>query len=209
LFTSPFFNISTLLRSPAVSLEGGGFLLPVYYELTNKFPEALEFDKHGKLLDKIRMTGEHGTLQACLVPVSTSVAFAYQRNRLYEEVPKLRYQKTSDGGLNWTAPTMLDVPNLDSPVAAVRLSSECFLMAYNPTYDREVLNLAVSRNGIDWHAIKELDYRVLDKEHPDTEFSYPTLVVTGETIDLIYTYHRQGIRHYRFNTAWLKEQWRD
>ena len=209
LITSPLFNVSTLLRSPAVPLENGGFLLPVYYELTNKFPEALEFDKNGELVRKMRMTGEHGTLQACIVPVSASEAFAYERNRLYEELPKLKYQKTSDGGLTWTAPATLDVSNLDSPVAAVRLSTDCFLMAYNPTYDREILKLAVSKNGIDWGEVKELDRRPLDPAHPEIEFSYPTFVVHGETIDLVYTYHREGMRHYRFNMSWLQEQMRD
>ena len=209
LLTSPLFNISTLLRSPAVSLENSGFLLPVYYELTNKFPEALEFDKNGELVRKVRMTGEHGTLQACIVPISASEAFAYERNRLYEDLPKLKYQKTSDGSITWTAPAAIDIPNLDSPVAAVRLSSDCFLMAYNPTYDREVIKLAVSKDGIDWRDLKVMDQKDLDRTHPEIEFSYPTMVVSGDTIDLIYTYHRHGIRHYRFNRSWLKEQIRD
>lgn len=209
LLTTPLINISTLVRSPAVSLENGGFLLPVYYELTNKFPEALEFDAKGELVRKVRMTGEHGVIQACLVPTSPTEAFAYERNRLFEEDPHLRYQKTSDGGRTWTAPATLAVKNLDSPVAAVRLATDCFIMVYNPTFDREVITLAASKNGIDWRDIMVLDQIDRTPIQPDIEFSYPTLVVDGDTIDLIYTYHRLGISHARFNTQWVKEQLRD
>jgi predicted neuraminidase len=82
-------------------------------------------------------------------------------------------------------------------------------MVYNPTFDREIIRLAHSRNGIDWRDVKILDQMKLVKDQGMIEFSYPTFVKTGETIDLIYTYHRQGIRHYRFNIAWVKEQLRD
>lgn len=209
LLTTPLINISTLVRSPAVPLENGGFLLPVYYELTNKFPETLEFDAQGELVRKVRMTGEHGVIQACIVPFSPTEAYSYERNRLFEEDPHLRYQKTSDGGRTWTAPATLAVKNLDSPVAAVRLAADCFIMVYNPTFDREIIKLAASKNGIEWHDIMVLDQIDRTPIQPDIEFSYPTLVVHGDTIDLIYTYHRLGISHARFNTPWVKEQLRD
>jgi len=211
LFTTPLFNISTLVRSPAVPLENGGFLLPIYYELTNKFPEALEFDQQGKLLRKVRMTGEHGMIQACVVPISATEAYAYERNRLYEyeDAPRLKFQKTSNGGRTWTVPSTLNVDNLDSPVAAVRLASDLFLMAYNSTFDRELIKLAVSSNGIEWRDLMTLDQMTFDPRHSEIEYSYPTIVVSGETIDLVYTYHRLGISHFRFNIAWLKEQMRD
>lgn len=209
LVTTPLFNISTLVRNRAVPLENGGFLLPVYYELTNKFPEALEFDQHGELVRKVRMTGEHGVIQPCLVPVSSIEAFAYERNRLYEDVPLLKYQQTHDGGRTWTKPATLPVDNYDSPVAVERLATDCFVMAYNPTYSREIIKLAISKDGINWLNIMVLDQIELMRTQPEIEYSYPTMVVTGDTIDLIYTYHRLGIRHCRFNLSWLKEQMRD
>ncbi|MFT3878534.1 MAG: exo-alpha-sialidase [Gemmatales bacterium] len=209
LLTTPLINISTLVRSPAVPLENGGFLLPIYYELTNKFPETLEFDAKGELVRKVRMTGEHGVIQACLVPTSSTEALAYERNRLFEEDPHLKYQKTSDGGRTWTAPAALSVKNLDSPVAAAQLAPNLFIMVYNPTFDREIMTLAASKNGIDWHDIKTLGQDKITRSQPDIEFSYPTLVVQGDTIDLVYTFHRRGIFHARFNTSWVKEQMRD
>lgn len=208
LLTTPFINISTLVRSPAVPLASGGFLLPVYYELTNKFPEALEFDATGKMVRKTRMTGEHGYIQACLTPVSSNVSHAYLRNRHYE-ISKLGYQRTEDGGRTWSNVTMLDVPNRDSPVAVASLGSSGLIMAYNPTYEREVLRLAVSQDGIHWRDVMPLDQTKLIKSQPEIEFSYPTMIVHDDVVDLIYTYHRRGFRHYRFNAAWLKEQLRD
>lgn len=208
LLTTPLINISTLVRSPAVPLASGGFLLPVYYELTNKFPEALEFDAAGKMVRKTRMTGEHGYIQACLAPSGSSTAHAYLRNRNYD-VGKLGYQRTEDGGRTWTTPTILDVENNDSPVAVARLGNDCFIMAYNPTYDREILRLAASTDGIHWRDIKILDQAKLVRGQGMIEFSYPTMIVHNDVVDLVYTWHRRGFRHVRFTTAWLKEQLRD
>lgn len=209
LLSTPLLNISTLVRSPAVSLDNGGFLLPVYYELTNKFPEAIEFDEHGVMVRKVRLTGQHGTLQACIVPVNENDAIAYSRNRLFETSPCLKFQQTRDGGRTWTAPQDLHLSNLDSPVAAARLSSTLFVMAYNPTFNREILRLAVSPDGLKWKDVDDLDQMNLMRGHGEIEYSYPTMLVDGDTIDLIYTYHRVGIRHFRLNAAWLKERMRD
>lgn len=209
LITTPLINISTLVRSPAVPLLDGGFLLPVYYELTNKFPEAIEFDALGNMLRKVRLTGEHGILQACVVPVSRLEAHVYARNRLYEETTKLNYLHTYDAGRTWSQPVKLNVSNLDSPVSVIRLAADCFVMAYNPTFDREVMRLATSRDGRNWRDLHVLDSITLVPGHGELEYSYPTFTVSGDVVDLIYTYHRIGFRHMRFNLAWLKEQLRD
>lgn len=208
LLTSPFFNVSTLVRSPAVPLQNGGFLLPVYIEFTNKFPEALEFDQNGTFVRKTRLTGEHGYLQACLMPVSETSAHAYLRNRHYE-VGKLAYQNTSDGGQTWSEPSVLSIDNNDSPVAVARITPDCMIMVYNPTYEREKIRLAVSKDGTHWRDLMTLDQSKLNNNQTLIEYSYPTIAIHYDLIDLVYTYHRQGFRHYRFNVAWLKEQLRD
>lgn len=209
LLTTPLFNISTLVRSPAVPLQDGGFLLPAYIEITNKFPELLQFDAQGKFVRKVRMSQQHGTLQACLMPTSETLAYAYERNRFYRASPRLKFQQTQDGGRTWSAVSTIDLQNEDSPVAAVQVEPDLFLMAYNPTHDREKLELAYSRNGIDWKTLKTLEYMPLTTKQKVIEFSYPTMLRQGDTIDLVYTWHRQGIKHCRFNTAWLKEQIHD
>ncbi|MBL8824000.1 MAG: exo-alpha-sialidase [Planctomycetia bacterium] len=209
LLTTPFFNVSTLVRSPAVPLQDGGFLLPAYIEITNKFPEVLQFDAHGKFVRKVRMSDQHGSLQACLLPINGQQAYAYERNRFYRSTPRLKVQETHDGGRTWSAVSTIEVHNEDSPVAVVQVEPDLYLMAYNPTHDREKLELAYSRNGIDWKTFKTLEYMPLTTRQKVIEFSYPTMLRQGDSIDLVYTWHRQGIKHCRFNVTWLKEQIHD
>lgn len=208
LMMTPLINISTLVRSPAVPLANGGFLLPVYYELTNKFPEALEFDAEGQLLRKTRLTGEHGYIQACLAADDDKSMHAYLRNRDYD-VGKLGYLRSDDGGRSWTNPVTLDVENKDSPVAVARFPDGLMIMAYNPTYEREILRLAVSTDGLNWRDVKVLDQAKLVRSAGMIEFSYPTMIVQDDSVELVYTWHRQGFRHLRFNAAWVREQMRD
>lgn len=208
LLTSPLFNISTLVRSPAVPLADGGFLLPVYYELTNKFPEVLEFDAAGTFVRKQRMSAFHGSLQACLVPINKHEAHAYLRNR-YEQPAELYYQKTSDGGRTWSSTTTLAVENRDSCVAAVRVEGLGYLLAYNPSRDRDQLRLTFSRDGLSWKDIKTLEQRDPQDQRRLIEYSYPTMLVQGNIIDLFYTWNRQGFKHLRFTTDWVKEQIHD
>lgn len=208
LLTSPLFNISTLVRSPAVPLADGGFLLPVYYELTNKFPEVLEFNATGAFVRKQRMSAFHGSLQACLVPINEHEAHAYLRNR-YEQPPELYYQKTSDGGRTWSSTSTLPVENRDACVAAVRVEGLGYLMAYNPTTERDVLRLAFSRDGLTWKDIKTLEQRDPQDQRRLIEYSYPTMLVQRNVIDLFYTWNREGFRHLRFTTDCVKEQLHD
>ena len=202
VLTSPFFNLSTLVRHSAIALADGGFLLPAYFELTNKFPELLRFDADGCFLGKVRMDGQHGSLQPCLVPLDDKNALAFLRNRCLGP-EQLLLQKTGDGGLTWTEPASLPLPNFDTPAAVVRLSDGNFLIAYNPTHKREVIRLATSSDGVNW-----TDRLTLDGDGPRPAdgvdmYCYPTMLVDSDTVDLVYTYRRLTIRHYQFNTAWV------
>ncbi len=202
IITSPFFNLSTLVRHPAISLADGGFLLPIYFELTNKFPELLRFDADGNLLSKVRMDGTHGSLQPCLVALDQHRALAFLRNRCLHE-GWLLTQQTNDGGATWSAPAPLTLPNMDSPAAIVRLPNEHFLIAYNPGQERDSLRLAISPDGAAWTDLCTLDEKGLQIEEGPSEYSYPTMVSDGNNIDLIYSYRRIGFRHFRFNVAWI------
>jgi predicted neuraminidase len=211
VLTTPFFNVSALVRGPAVPLKDGGFLLPTYFEVTNKFPEALQFNAAGEFVRKIRMTGEHGSLQPCIVPNDERHAHAFLRNRL-EHYSKLCVQTTSDGGATWTPTDYVhEIPNYDACVAAVQLEDGSMLMAYNSTGQREDLYLALKRDGQPWKTIHTLDKMKLDAPTPTgfVEFSYPTMLRHGNVIDLTYSYNRAGLRHCRFTSDWVKEQLRD
>jgi predicted neuraminidase len=196
LVTSPFFNISTLVRAPAVQRVDGGFDLPVYHELANKFPELLRFSASGEMLAKVRLHAAERALQPAIVATSEQRAVALQRNAGPQR--RLIYQQSDDGGKSWLELQNLDVVNPDSSVALARFPDGELLLAYNPRPDgRSELALASSRDGKTWTKRRTLEYAL------SGEFSYPTLHIEGDTVDIVYTWQRKLIRHLRFDRSWL------
>lgn len=43
-------NLSYLVRTPALALKNGGFMLPLYHELADKYPIVVFFDSNGSFL---------------------------------------------------------------------------------------------------------------------------------------------------------------
>lgn len=196
LVTSPFFNVSTLARTPAVQRSDGGFDLPVYHELANKFPELLRFSATGDLIGKVRLHAANRALQPAIVATGERSALALQRDAGPQR--RLIYQHSNDGGKSWQELQNLDVANPDSAVALGRFADGELLLAYNPRPDgRSELALASSRDGKSWTKRRTVEMTA------GGEFSYPTLFVDGDTVDLVYTWQRKFIRHVRFERSWL------
>ncbi|AZN36757.1 sialidase family protein [Iodobacter ciconiae] len=196
IISSPFFNLSTLIRTHAVQLEDGGFLLPAYHELARKFGELLQFDKDGKLIRKIRMNAEGENLQPGVVAYTATDAFALLRNSGPSR--QLMLQQTHNGGTSWTPIQNLNTKNPDSAIAVERMPDGRLIMAHNPRNDgRSELALSISKDGKNWEKVKVIE------DTRGMEFSYPTLLVNDEIMDLVYTWERSEIRHVRFNRAWL------
>ena len=64
LITSPFINISTLVKGTPFLYADGSMGLPVYHELFSKFAEILHLDAAGNVIDKQRLASAgQGTLQ--------------------------------------------------------------------------------------------------------------------------------------------------
>lgn len=189
LVTSPFFNLSTLVRTHAVALKDGGFYLPAYHELVRKYPMALRFDREGHFVGAVRIGSQNQTLQPAMVAVTEAQAFTYLRNAGKER--KVLMQETLDGGLSWSAPRAINLPNPDAAIAVDRLPDGRLLMAYNPlTEKRFRLALATSVDGVLWVPLQDVE-----SDQPAAEFSYPSLQVNGDQIDLAYTWNRQQIRY--------------
>lgn len=200
LVTSPFLNISTLVRSRAVNLSDGGFYLPVYHELIHKFPEMLRFDKAGNLIDKDRMSNKHSLLQPAMVQAGDQRLISLLRDGNGQNI---HVQVSRNAGKDWSAPQPLPLVNRDSSVAVARLADGRLLLVYNDgEKGREQLALAVSADSRSWSRIGWLEYRPGTGE----EYSYPAIVVSGENIDVTYTWQRTQIKHVRFNLAWVKNK---
>jgi predicted neuraminidase len=199
--TSPFINISTQLRNPplAVKLNDGsaGWLLPAHHEFMNKFSEYLVLDSAGDFLHKQRIPYGNGLIQPAFVAQTESQLQAFFRpTNEQKQILSASYKKDWDAALHSTS-----LPNPDAGIAVLTLPNQQLLMAYNPsTENRNRLALALSDNGSVWRTVAEIE------SGNEGEFSYPSLSAHDDEIDLTYSYHRQFIKHARFNMAWLAQQ---
>ncbi len=199
LVTSPFLNISTLVRCLPLELDNGEQLLPVYHELLTKYGELLHLSADGKLIDKYRM-GTGSSLQASVVAQDEQRLLAFHRS---QGTPAARVlaNRSADGGVTWNDVATLDLPNPNSAISVARRPGGGYVMALNASEtQRQALSLAVSMDGRDWRVTRTLPV------HPTgLESSYPTLLV-GDCgrYHLVYTWGREQICHTYFNDAWLE-----
>ncbi|MFN8769528.1 MAG: exo-alpha-sialidase [Neisseriaceae bacterium] len=198
IYLSPFFNISTLVRTKAVSLEDGGFYLPVYHEFMRKYPELLYFDENGNFIYQQRINDINHLLQPSIVEVSSESAFVYYRNHSTID-SRMLMQATLDGGKSFGRVTPTDIFNQDSSMATINLGNGQLLMVRN-IEGRSKLVLSISSNGVIWHDIVNLE------DTKNGEFSYPSIQIHDGVVDILYTWQRKYIKHVRFNIAWLKKQ---
>ena len=202
LITSPFMNLSTLVKGSPVRMKDGQLVLPVYHEMITKFGELLHFDQQGQLLYKTRMTQDPEALQPWLVPTSSNSGQAFYR-RAGNAPPRVLINETGNGGGNWSSLHATEEANPGAAVSVIRTHTGKLLMAYNPTKDnRNQLALASSTDGKHWQHL-----RTLESGEGDNEFSYPYLA-RGNAGDyhLIYTWNRRLMRYMRFNDAWLEAE---
>lgn len=200
LQTSPFANLGTLTATPPIPLTDGGLGLAVYHDLIAENGEWLRLSPTGQLLGKVRITHSRPTLQPAIVVLDEQRALAFLRDA--GPAPgQVQVSSTRDAGLTWHEEGTLPVPNPDSPVAALRLTSGRLLLASNPQNGREALQLWISADeGKTWQASRTIE----SAADGGAEFTAPSLLLGRDgRIHLAYTWRRQGIKHASFSEAWL------
>jgi predicted neuraminidase len=102
------------------------------------------------------------------------------------------YETRSKTGLEKWSPVVRTVlPNPNSAVDAVLLRDGRALLVYNHSREnRNVLNVAVSEDGVNWQAACEIEKDV------GGELSYPAVIQTQDgLVHVTYTWKRERIRH--------------
>lgn len=191
IISSPFWNLSTLVRTPPLALADGGIALPIYHEFLNKRPELLRFGTNLRLLDKARMPGASGSLQPAVVAMDVQRALALMRDASHQQ--RIHAARSDDGGNTWQTATATALPNPNAAIALLRLHDGSLLLACNPlTSDRNQLALLRSRDeGKSWSPPW-----IVEQGGVNDEFSYPALLQdAGGTLHLAYTWKRQSIKH--------------
>lgn len=203
LVTSPFFNLSTLVRNPGSWYKDGSLGLPVYHEFISKHGEWLHLDADGRVLGKSRMAMPRPTLQPAVVALDDTHAVAALRDS-GPGPNQIQWSETRDAGQTWVQKSARSIPNPNSAAAMIGLHDGSLLMACNPIPgNRNQLSLLRSTDqGETWRLVRVVEDSADDRE----EFSYPALLQdSAGMIHLLYTWKRRGIRHASFTQAWLNQ----
>lgn len=112
---------------------------------------------------------------------------------------------SEDGGKTWSALSGTDLPNPNSGTDAVTLADGMQLLVYNHTIresdfpaGRNMLNVAISKDGNAWHP-------VLTLERQPGEYSYPAVIQTADgKVHIVYTYRRETVKHVVIDPTKLK-----
>ncbi|MEN9637945.1 MAG: hypothetical protein RL077_6349 [Verrucomicrobiota bacterium] len=164
LVTSPFLNISTLVKGPAITYTDGTMGLPVHHEFLGKFGELLRIDAQGDVVDKVRLSSGREALQPLVLVRDENRALVLMRYAGKARPRRVLSTTTGNAGRTWTAPTGSLLPNSDAALAGMVLADGRMLVALNDTEERrERLSLVVSSDGgASWRTI----YRVEDQSEP-------------------------------------------
>ena len=160
LVSSPFLNISTLVKGAPFLYGDGTMGLPVYHEFISKFGEILHLDKNGAVLDKQRLTsGRNGALQPVVLVKNSSEALALMRYSGTGTPHQVISVSTSDSGQHWTAPAKSSLLNPDAALSAVMMQGGRMLAVLNnQEQGRDTLSLMISADsGISWKTIYQLE----------------------------------------------------
>ena len=139
LVTSPFLNISTLVKGAPVAYANGQMGLPVYHEFISKFAELLRLDAQGRVVDKVRILASQTSLQPVVLVTGPVKAQVYMRSG---HASALMHSSTEDAGKTWSSTHPTAWPNPDSALAGVVVDTGELWLAVNPTTNnRETLAL--------------------------------------------------------------------
>lgn len=108
---------------------------------------------------------------------------------------------SEDQGEHWSTLTPISLPNPNSGIDAVALNDGRFLLVYNHLRTgRNMLNVAVSRDGLSWEAGV-----LLENDVKGTEYSYPAVIQTNDgLVHITYTWQRKLIKHVVLDPALLE-----
>jgi predicted neuraminidase len=207
LISSPLINLSTLVKSPAVSFTDGRLGLPAYHEWIGRFGEFLRIEA-SQVIDKRRMSSGRGAIQPVLFADGPQEASAFFRQtRSSSQAKQIPVSETKDAGQSWVVTKDLEIPNPNSAVAALTLASGARLMVLNNIEAGRYRLVMVMResNSSQWQVVQliEDDESLVNNQH--REFSYPYLIsANGEDAHLVYTWNRQKIKHVYFPANWFK-----
>jgi predicted neuraminidase len=168
LITSPFINISTLVKGTPFLYSDGSMGLPVYHEFIGKFGELLRINNSGEIIDKHRLSSGKSTLQPVILIKNPQQASALMR-RSGNSPKRVIATTTDDAGQHWSAPKPTTLANPDAAISGAVLPDGRMVTVLNDLEEgRDALSLVVSADGgVTWRTIYQLE----DKRSQPTDIS--------------------------------------
>lgn len=204
LITSPFLNISTLVRNAAVPLaDGKSLALPTYHEFAVKYPYWIQLNEDREVTYLRSEQQANGFLQPSQISAG---GHNYTFLRDTHDDGAVHLLKAATNTPEKSSLFTLPIPNPNSGLAALALK-DGVLLACNDTSDkRHQLSLLFQQYDAledPWQVI----YRPETPERKDDEqdvrklrYSYPWLLQASDgSIHLFYTWNRRQIRHFHFD----------
>lgn len=195
---SPFLNVSHLVRAVPVTLADGGFYLPVYHEMWHKFELILRFDKAGNIIQKIRPNALKKTLQPAMTALSADECLMVRRHR---HTTPMMIQHCYQGGLRWDLPYASHIDNDNNSPNVVNFHHTPYLVHNQPKKDATRYYLWLSKLVQQTDSRWLVEKKVLLDTASDVlhEVSYPTTLVLGDEVHIVYTHDRARIFHVVLN----------
>lgn len=99
---------------------------------------------------------------------------------------------SEDNGVSWTPLVPAGIPNPNSGIDAVTLKDGRHLLVYNHiSSGRNVLNVSVSDDGVNWKAAF-----ILENDIKESEYSYPAIIQSQDNmVHITYTWNRKLIKY--------------
>lgn len=206
--STPFFNISTLVKNDGVIYSDGSIGIAAYQELLGEFSEIIRVNLDGEVLDKYRISDGNYTIQPTIVMNNENAATAYLRDTSHH-TEKVHVSNTVDAGRTWSAYEPLDIDNPNSAVFAFIDEKQRHWLVLNDhnrqdEFPRNNLVLTVQTDTGKWLRVHDFE-NTQDTELADSRFSYPWVEPDDNGhFHLFYTWNRKHIKHIKFNQVWLE-----
>jgi len=188
------------VKNKPIQLEDGTILCPSSFEKDVDgetywrvhFESTKDFGKTWEVVGPINDGVEFDAIQPSILTYANGSMQVLCRSR--ENVLAQSWSK--DGGKTWSKVTASNLPNPSAGTDAVTLMDGRQLLVYNHTTSkgnfpkgRNMLNVAISKDGNNWTPVMTL-------ERQEGEHSYPAVIQASDgKVHISYTYHRRSIKY--------------
>ena len=186
------------IKNKPVQLANGDILSPTSSEHDGwrvHFERSHDLGKTWELVAPVNDGREFGAIQPSIL---------FHGGERLQAVGRTKQGKvfqvwSEDAGKTWGKLSATPLPNPNSGTDAVTLRDNRHLIVYNHTKSgRSPLNVAVSKDGKDWHAAAVL-------ESEPGEYSYPAVIQTADgLVHIVHTWKRVRVKHVVLDPAKLE-----